>query len=148
MNVEVDQSRKIEETGDTVLAFSNDICWAILIPAPVKRLGFQMLRAKGKTGKAATIWLFAACVFLVLGDHLHLIKHITIDMEYAGREADIRGILLTLIRRDYPAFAREGIAFARVGKNSPAHAKAWAVRRGQEEANRTITKVDLIRLLE
>lgn len=38
MEIEVDQSVKIEDTaGDTVLAFSNDVQRAIVIPAAVKR---------------------------------------------------------------------------------------------------------------
>ena len=41
--VEVDQSIKIEQLGDTVLAFSNGISHAIIVPARVKREALSVL---------------------------------------------------------------------------------------------------------
>ena len=71
MDVEVDQSGKIEDTNvDTVLAFSNRMSYVILIPAKVKRAAFQVLRARRKTSKANTLRLFSVSLFLLLQDHL------------------------------------------------------------------------------
>lgn len=148
MDIEVDQSRKVEETGDTVLSFSDDITYAIIVPDRVKQAAFRCLRARRKTRKVAIIWLFAACVFLLIRDHLHTIRHVTIDVEYAGKEADIKGILLMLIHRERPSFARDGISLMRIGKKSPAHVRAWAVHRGCEQADRVITEAELLALLQ
>lgn len=135
MDVEVDQSRKVEEPGDTALAFSDGIDHTILVPNKVKQAAFGLLWARQKTKKVATIWLFAACVFLLLKDYLHVIEHVTIDVEYAGRESDIKGILLMLIRHECPTFTKDKISFARVEKKSPAHDLAWTVHRGKREAD-------------
>jgi len=52
LHIEVDQSGKIEQTNkDTVLALSNEISYAVLIPARVKREAINLLRATGKRGK-------------------------------------------------------------------------------------------------
>ncbi|MGA9348062.1 MAG: hypothetical protein WBW48_04565 [Anaerolineae bacterium] len=49
-NVEVDQSGKMGDLAiHTVLAFANDIEYAVLIPAGVKRAIVQKLRAQGKS---------------------------------------------------------------------------------------------------
>ena len=56
MRVEVDQSGKIGDTKvATVLAFSNEEHFTILIPATVKRACLQRLRKRGKSG--ATLYL-------------------------------------------------------------------------------------------
>lgn len=64
MDVEVDQSTKIEQTSkDTVLAFSNDEQVAILIPAQVKRQALAYLKAREKPAPVARLMLFpAGCV--------------------------------------------------------------------------------------
>ena len=50
--MEVDRSGKIEKTNkDTDLAFSDDIRYAVLIPARVKREAINLLRSLGKRGK-------------------------------------------------------------------------------------------------
>ena len=60
MHVEVDQSGKIEDTAtDTVLAFSNEADFAILIPAKVKRVCLRRLRNRGKAGKSIYWLVFA-----------------------------------------------------------------------------------------
>jgi len=44
--VEVDQSRKIEQSGPTILAFSDGISHAIVVPSTVKTQALRALRDK------------------------------------------------------------------------------------------------------
>ena len=149
--VEVDQSGKIERTHtDTFLAFSDSLHYVICIPARVKKAGQAALRSKWrrrKGKKAIHIRLFAAGLFLLLKDHLTDLGQIVIDTEYTGRESDIRGMLLELIRRIEPDYLAERIIFRRIGKRSAAHNLAWETHRGKRKPDHTITEGELLNLL-
>jgi hypothetical protein len=142
--VEVDQSIKVEDPGDTFLAFSDGASYAIKVPSSVKQKGFQALRNQGKPKKRARLLLFAACVFLLLRGHLEQIQQVTVDNEYDGRQDDIKSFLLEYIRRKDPSFAPERIEIRAIGKRSPADHLAGAVRRGKREADRVITVGELL----
>ena len=145
--VEVDQSTKIEQSGDTVLAFSDGISDAILVPSRVKTQAFRALRDKGKSKKIAQLLLFSACLYLLFKDHLNQFQRVEIDIEYPEKDADIRANLLRLIWRQDPAFEPEKIVFRRVGKGSPADKKARAVREGKDKECRKITLEELLELV-
>ena len=148
-NVEVDQSGKIERTQvNTALAFSEGIEASILILAVEKRECVKKLRQRGESGRTIYLKLFAAALFLLLKDYLDQVKVITIDTEYPGKEAEIRAMLLNHIWKTDPAFSKERIVFRRVGKKSPAHRKALAVYRGEEEADRKVRARELLRLVK
>ena len=142
--VEVDQSIKVEEPGDTFLAFSDGISYAIKIPFNVKQKGLQALQNRGKPKKRAKLLLFAACVFLLLENYLEQLQRVTVDNEYDGRQADIKSFLLEYIRKKHPSFEAERIEIKAIGKRSPADQLARAVRRGKREANKTITATELL----
>jgi hypothetical protein len=143
-HIEIDQSGKVENTqGATVLAFSNGLSRAILIPAKVKRKAFELLRLQEKRGKFATLKLFSACLYLLLKPHISQLEHIAIDIEYAGRNAEIRGMLLYYLRRHKPEFSKTAITFHLVGKHSPAHDLAIGVFRQQKKPARIITFQEL-----
>ena len=145
MHIEVDQSGKIEQTRwDTVLAFSDGIDYAILLPATVKRDAIVRLRSSGRRGKRAYLALFAAGVYLLLKDHLEQVSSVTIDTEYPGNEADIKAYLLRLIWRKSPSFEADRIRFQSIGKKSPAHAKAYSVQRGESEPDKRVTLEELL----
>lgn len=146
--VEVDQSIKIEQSGDTVLAVSNGISHAIIIPSDVKREGLRVLREKKKRVKQAPILLFAACLYLLLKDHLPKLQRVIIDTEYTGQENNIKSYLLGYIKKDGQAFSPENIVFSRVGKSSPADKKARAVREKQDNQYRKVTLEELLRLIK
>jgi len=96
MRVEVDQSGKIERTShDTVVAFSNDFDYAILVPAQVKRETIAALKSEGK--RRAHLLLFAMVLYELLRKYLERIEKITIDVEYEGSEPYIKSQLLSLI---------------------------------------------------
>ena len=149
MEIEVDQSVKIEDTaGDTVLAFSNDVRSAIVIPAAVKREALAYLRKRGKSRKAAVLMVFAAGLFLLLRDVAESIDLAVIDREYTGYDALIKNRLLQLLRvaglRVYPDL----FAFDYVGKKSRAHYLALGVHRGEIEPDRRVTWKELLKVLE
>ena len=114
--VEVDQSIKIEQSGATVLAFSNGISHAILIPSKIKTAGVTVLQARGKSKQTAQLMLFAACLSLLLKDYLSLVSQIVIDVEYDGKDAEIKATLLRYIWKDAAWFEPERIVFRQVGK--------------------------------
>ena len=122
MQIEVDQSGKLENTGThTVLAFSNDESRSVLIPAVEKRRCQQALR--GKRGKQH-IWVFqgfAAALFLLVGGTWGEVDTVVIDIEYPGRQGDIKGKLLELTNK---SGQRQQVFFHKVGKRSVAHTRA------------------------
>ena len=146
--VEVDQCRKIEQSGPTVLAFSNGISHAILIPARVKIAGLGVLRSRGKSAEIAPLLLFAACLYLLLRDHLGELQKVIVDREYEGHEADIRSFMLEYIKREGQSFEPRNITFALVGKKSPADKKARDVRRGKDKVYRRIGLEELLAVVQ
>ena len=149
--VEVDQSGKVERTNtDTFLAFSDDFHYVICVPAGVKRAGQASLRSKWrrrKGKKSIYMRMFAVGLFLLLKDHLANLGQIVIDTEYTGRESDIKGMLLELIRCIEPGYLAERITFRRIGKRSPAHNLAWETHRGKRRPDHTVTEEELLNLL-
>jgi len=141
--IEVDQSGKIETAQDTILAYSDGRRYAICIPSRVKRAMLAYLRRQGRSKPRAVIWLFAAGLFVLLHDVLQ-VSRVTIDLEYAGHEADIRSMVLRFARQQGLQVEAEAITFAAVGKQSGAHEQAIGVFRGHYKANRTITLSELM----
>jgi len=145
LHIEVDQSAKIEQTHkDTALAFSDDISYAVLIPAAVKREAINVLRATGNRAKNLYISLFAAALYQLIKDHLERVDLIAIDMEYEGNEQDVKLALLDLIWQCHPTYPAANITFRRIGKKSTAHRKALATYRGIAKANRTLRVEELL----
>ena len=132
---------------DTVLALSNDLRRAILVPAQVKRALTQKLRDRGKSKTRATIQLFAAGLFLLLKDTLPRVNQIVIDVEYTGYDADIQSMLLNWIWQVDPAFEKECLVFHRIRKGSPAHRLAIEVYRGRQKADKQVSESDLLAIL-
>jgi DNA repair exonuclease SbcCD nuclease subunit len=142
---QVDQSNKIESTGDTALALSNDREYTIRIPAREKREAIRVLRwhPRGRRRVRVYLRLFAVALY-------HLVRElppeelVIIDTEYTGHEKSIKNMLLALLWRDNPDFNANNIAFGHVGKKSTVHKKALAVYRGKAKADRTLTAHDLL----
>jgi len=149
MQVEVDQSVRIKDSQDTVMAFSNDERRAIILPAKVKRSVELYLRNRYRKPRNVELRIFTAGLFLLLKQHLTTQLEITIDKEFPGaeNEASIKGMLLNYIRKTFPNFHGDQIGFASIGKKSPAHKLAYAVHRGKEQANYTATDEDLLAML-
>jgi len=60
-------------------------------------------------------------VLLLLEGQMHSIASLTVDVEYEGKEGEIKGLLLRFILKWVPGFPKEAITFRRIGKKSPAH---------------------------
>ena len=101
MHLQVDQGiTKIGDTkGPTYFALSNKEQHVIEVAATTKREIVSWLREKEKFKPATYYQLFAACLFLLLKDHLGKTTEIRIDNEYKGHEAEIKGLLLGYIQR-------------------------------------------------
>lgn len=148
MRIEVDQSGKIEDTRtDTVIAFSNNMSGAVLIPAAVKRACIRTLREHDWRRQTFVFKIFAAALFLLIQPHISKIERIVIDIEYPKRMGDIKGVLLKLIQRTRPDFQSSQIVFDLVGKRSPAHKKAIDVYRGRTAPEHILTATAILRVL-
>jgi hypothetical protein len=145
--VEVDQSIKIEQSGATILAFSNGISHAIVIPSDVKTAAYRTLRSQGKSSHIAYLLLFAAGLYILLRDHLDQFEQVIIDVEYDGKDADIKAFLLRFVWKSDPKFEAEKIIFRRVGKKSPADQKARSVRERKDRNYRTVTKDEMLKII-
>jgi len=144
--IEIDQSIKIDDTkGDTILAYSNDSYYSILIPSVVKREVFRELYPKQKNKVIFKIKLFCSGLSYLLKD---VIKSndviITIDNEFSGRENDVRGILLNLIRKINPNFDKRNLKISEIGKKSKAHEIAKKVHNNQIPEDKIITKSEIL----
>jgi hypothetical protein len=148
MHIEVDQSGKIGDTGvATVLAFSDTESYAILIPAKVKRACIHELRRKGKSGTTLYVQLFAVGLFLLLKEAIEKVSLVTIDLEYPGHDAAIKGHLLNLLRRARFSVDANVIEFQQIhrsGRKPAAHDKAYVVFRGDAEPDQIITAEELL----
>jgi hypothetical protein len=147
MKVEIDQSGKIERPGPTVLAFSNGITHAILIPSNVKRASLYTLQQKGKSRQLAYLLVFSAGLCLLIKTHLKQLQKVIIDEEYTGHEADIKSFLLEYVKKTGQIFEPENIHFARIGKSSPADKKAGAVRKGDDKTYQKVSLKEMLKLL-
>ena len=145
-NIEVDQSGRIEVlTVDTAFGFSDDRQAAILIPAAVKRNCSRELRARGVRPKMISIRMFAGGLFLLMENYLNQLEIVTIDQEFPGWEAEIKGLLLKHIRQRVPDFASENIVFGQIGRASRAHQVAWRTYRWERVPEKRVTLGELLR---
>jgi hypothetical protein len=146
---EVDQSVKIENTSaDTVLALSNDVSHAILVPAAVKRRCLHILRERDWRGTVIVVKVFSAALFLLLERHLSRIEQVVIDAEYPGHEGQIKGMLTNWMRKKQPGFSPANLVFGHVGKRSPAHKMAINITRGRGKADRVLSAEEILGLLK
>ena len=145
-DIEIDQSGRIEVlTEDTALGFSDDRQAAILIPAAVKRNCSRQLRAQGVRPKMISIRMFAGGLFLLMENYLNQMESVTIDQEFSGWEAEIKGLLLKHIHQRVPDFASENIVFGQIGRASRAHQVAWRTYRGERVPEKRVTLGELLR---
>lgn len=145
MRVEVDQSGKVEQlNADTIVAFSNDSQYAVLLGKSVKRELFLACRSKVTQFRYR---LFCVLVYYCIKDYLKKFSLITIDCEYQGKEDLIKSLLLNLIRKTYKDFDVKLIRFGLIGKQSNAHAVAIDVFRKNRKPNRLLSLAEVEELL-
>lgn len=145
MPYQIDQSNKIEKTGDTALALSNDKEYTIRISSREKQAAMDYLTHQRRgSRKLNRLRLFAVALYYLLRE-LPPNAQVTIDMEYPGHERDVRSMVLNLLWRDDPDFDADNISFGYVGKKSPAHKKALAVYQRRAKADRKLKADDLLK---
>jgi hypothetical protein len=143
-NVEVDQSGRIEMSGETTVAASNGFTVTVRVTARVKQQVRQVLLEQGVKPRMVMIRMFVAAILLAIRDHLEEITLLTIDEEYTGYEATIKSLLLDRIRALGFEFPKERIMITRIGEKSPAHRAAIRVTRRQTEADKTPSAEELL----
>lgn len=144
-DVEVDQSGKVEQTETvTVLAFSNGIQSALLIPSSVKQSLQRLLRDRGIHGGSAALRMFSAGLLVLLEGWTGSIHSLRVDVEYQGKEGEIKSLLMRRTGAG-DGLPTDALVFLHVGKRSPAHALAWEVRSGKRPPDRVATVEDLLK---
>lgn len=145
MHIEIDMSGKIEQIDmDTVVAFSNNHQYAVLLPKGLKRI----LINKYRKDKQVILELFVICVYYTLRDYLHQIELIIIDNEYEGKQNYIKSLLLDFIRKDYRNFDKSLIRIAHITKKSKAHEFAVNVKRGFTRPQKTLSEKDIEKMIQ
>ncbi len=144
MNIEIDQSVKIEETNKaTVLAFSNDKEYAILILGKTKRALQELFRVRGKP-RIFIYETFAAGIVLLLKNDINKYEIIIIDQEYPGKNKIIKNMIYRMLTRF--SNKRPEILFKRIGKKSKAHGTAHHTTSKERKPDRVV-KFDEIKKL-
>ena len=130
--VEVDQSVRIEElTRDTIISVANkEFEYAVRFPARLKRQLYELFRLRGRRKKFGP-WVFAAAVAQLLEKSNIRVSDVVIDIEYPGYERDILMIIKNMHSDMY-------VSFTTVGKNSPAHEKAYFALKGKRTVESTL----------
>jgi len=143
MKIEIDQSGRIEETNrDTILMFSNGISYSVKITARTKRRLQEIYRQIGKP----TVFMvntFAIGVYLLVKNHLKSITTIVIDIEYAGWESVIIGILKNIFK-DKKVKNPPEVFFTLIGKKSRAHKIAIKVFRKWDNPQKVLSLAEII----
>lgn len=144
MHIEVDMSGKIEQTDmDTVVAFSNNHQYTVLLPKELKR----RLIGKYRKERQIILKLFVICVYYTLRDYLHQIELIIIDNEYEGKQNYVKSLLLDFIRKKYRDFDKSLIKIAHITKKSKAHEVAANIKRGFAKPQKTLSEKDIEKLI-
>jgi hypothetical protein len=144
--IEVDQSGRMEMSGDTVVAVANGFSVTVRITPDVKDIVRETLRRRGVRPRLIMIRMFVAAITLALQDHLAEIGGIVIDEEYIGYEAELKSLLLDRLRKLGCQREATDVTISRVGKKSPAHFAAICVTRRQAKADITPTPEALLEL--
>jgi len=145
MAYEIDQSGKIEQTNkDTVIAYSNNRQYAIIIHRRVKRKIQEAFRLHGFTS-LFIYYLFSVGVYFLI-EHLARVSDITIDTEYTNKDKIIKGFLHNFLKKNRkPA---HNIRFARIGNRPKAHYAAKDVFDKKIKPNKILVLKDIIKALK
>ena len=136
MNIEIDQSNKIEQTNkDTVIGLSNDKTFTILIKAKEKRKLQEEFRKQGKPRLFVYRTFIAGVVLLLKYAYLRNLSKIIIDKEYFGKEKMLKSMFLEMWGRYFDKIPE--INFERIGKKSNAHNISYLTMKGKYKPDKT-----------
>ena len=145
MQIFIDQSGKVEETGKaTIVAYSNGKQKSLYISSSSKQKLQKVFRDAGKP----TIFVyktFAILIYLLIADDLDQIDSIIIDTEYVGYDPLIKNILTKIILRKSVFFDPNRIHFQQVGKNHKCHETAIKTYRGEKNADKVVRFEEILK---
>jgi hypothetical protein len=144
-HIEIDQSGRMEMSGDTVVAAANGFAITVRITPEVKESVRRSLERRGVKPRLVMIRMFVGAIVLALQDHLRESGALTIDEEYIGYEAETKSLLLDRLRSFGADLDANDITISRIGKKSPAHVAGIRVMRRQVKANKTPTPDELLK---
>ena len=143
MRIEVDQSGKIEESRNTVIAFSNDEQFTVMMPKQLK----NRLLKNTKPKRQAIYRIFARGVYCCIKDYINKDRQIIIDEEYRKHWSDIKNYLLNDLRKNNPHFNKKLITFRQISDKSKAHRLAYQTYSNKLKPNRILAEKDFEGLL-
>ena len=147
MNIEIDQSGKIEATNrKTIVAFSNSTHRSVSISSKDKKVLQKFFREAGKP-EMFIYRVFAILCFYLIKEDIKKIDSIIIDLEYLGKESVVKDLILSLIRRNNPSFDKSKIKFSSITKKSRAHWEGYEVFKGKRKANKNLNYKDILKYI-
>lgn len=142
MRIEIDTGSRLDQSGDTTFALSDDIQRAVLLRQTVRDECLD--RLPGKRLKRQ-LRLFAACIYLLIKNHIKEIEEIQIDREYPGHENEIRWILFSILKRHFPVPELQiSIEFEPLGKKSRAHEIALRTLRKARDPDQILSPWEIL----
>jgi hypothetical protein len=146
MKIEIDTSSRLDKSGDTVFGFSDHAQKVIILRQTTRDQCLEKLRGRRLSRE---LRIFAACIYLLIEDHLDEITEIRIDQEYPEHEGEIKRYLANIIATYRPdaLFKEEFIKIVSIGKKSRAHEVAWTTFRKQKKADKVLKTEDILNLL-
>lgn len=146
MQIEIDTSSRLDQSGDTVFGFSDHIQKAIILKQITRDQCLRKLRGRRLSKE---LRIFAACIYLLIQDHLDEITGIKIDQEYPEHEGEIKRYLANIIETYRPdvQLKEQSIKVVPVGKKSRAHNVAWTTFRKRRKADRILKTEEILNLL-
>ena len=137
MNIEIDQSNKIEQTNkNTIIGLSNDKTFTVLIKAKEKRKLQEEFRKQGKPRLFVYRTFIAGVVLLLKYAHSENLSRIIIDQEYFGKERLLKSIFLEMWSRYFDKIPE--VNFERIGKKSGAHNISYLTMKGKDKPNKVL----------
>lgn len=147
MNIEIDQSGKIEDTSkNTIIAFSNNMSKSIFISAKDKREIQDIFRRAGKS-RIYVYKLFSILIFILVKKYIKNISQIIIDEEYPGKAHLIKNYIMKEIADIKEDFSKEDIIFKRIGKKSKAHSIAYLTFKRKMKPSINIKSKDILKFI-
>jgi hypothetical protein len=135
----------LDQSGDTIFAFSNEIQRAICLKQPTRDESLKRLKGRRLSKE---LRVFAACVYLLVKDYLDQLEELVIDNEYPGHEGEIKRYLANIIHSHHPThFQETKVKFSSITKKSKAHEVAWKTLRKRRKTDSTIEAREILALL-
>jgi len=146
MQIEIDTSSRLDQSGDTIFGFSDHFQKTLLLKQVTRDECLESLTGRRLSRE---LRVFAACIYLLIEDHFDQLEEIRIDQEYPGHEGEIKRHLANLIQTHQPhtQFREEYIRITPIGKKSMAHEVAWGTLRKQRRVDRIVKTQDILNLL-